>query len=88
MYKNCTDHEHINQLVSWYSKKFIQKSSEEKPDENRVALSYHIIRAYFSHCKNCNKCKNCIYDCQGIYKSYITVTESHNIRGPCLPYPL
>ena len=78
-HKNTNDHEHINKLVSWYSRKLTQESTE-KAQENRVALSAPIIRAYISHCENC---KNCEYDCQSIYKSYTAVIEANNIRGPC-----
>lgn len=80
-HKNSNDHEHINKLVSWYSRKLTQESTE-KAQENRVALSAPIIRAYISHCENC---KNCEYDCQSIYKSYTAVIEANNIRGPCFP---
>ena len=80
-HKNSNDHEHINKLVSWYSRKLTQESTE-KAQENRVALSVPIIRAYISHCENC---KNCEYDCQSIYKSYTAVIEANNIRGPCFP---
>ena len=78
-HKNSNDHEHINKLVSWYSRKITQETSEKAP-ENRVALSAPIIRAYISHCENC---KNCEYDCQSIYKGYTAVIEANNIRGPC-----
>ena len=78
-HKNTNDHEHINKLVSWYSKTITQKFISE-PQENRVALSAPIIRAYISHCWNC---KNCEYDCGNVYISPTTVIEANNIRGPC-----
>ncbi len=78
-HKNSNDHEHINKLVSWYSRKLTQESTE-KAQENRVALSAPIIRAYISHCENC---KNCEYDCQSIYEINTAVIETNNIRGPC-----
>lgn len=80
-YKSTSDHEHINKLISWYSKKIITEETENA-FENRVALSAPIIRAYISHCRNC---KNCEYDCGSIYKSYTSVIETNNIRGPCIP---
>jgi len=80
-HKNTNDHEHINKLVSWYSKTITQKFISE-PQENRVALSAPIIRAYISHCWNC---KNCEYDCGNVYISPTTVIEANNIRGPCFP---
>ena len=80
-HKTTNDHEHINKLVSWYSRKLTQDSNE-KAQENRVALFAPIIRAYISHCDNC---KNCEYDCQSIYKGYTAVIEANNIRGPCFP---
>ena len=75
-------HEHINKLITWYSKKITQKISE-KPSENRVAHFTPIIRAYISPCKNCKNCKN-TKDCRNIYNSYITTKENNGIRGPCL----
>lgn len=80
-YKNSSDHEHINKLVSWYSKIITQEMAQED-QENSVVLSAPIIRAYISHCWNC---KNCEYDCQSIYKGYTGVIEANNIRGPCYP---
>lgn len=80
-YKSTNDHEHINKLVSWYSKIITQKFASES-QKNRVALSAPIIRAYISHCWNC---KNCEYDCGNVYISPTTVIETNNIRGPCFP---
>ena len=80
-HKNTNDHEHINKLVSWYSKVITQKFVSES-HENRVALSAPIIHAYISHCWNC---KNCEYDCGNVYISPTTVIETNNIRGPCFP---
>lgn len=80
-HKNTNDHEHINKLVSWYSRKITQETSEEALG-NRVALSAPIIRAYISHCENC---KNCEYDCGNVYISPTAVIEANNIRGPCYP---
>lgn len=54
-YKIGSDHQHINRLIAWYSKYTVQ-ITVPKEDENRVALSDHIIRAYISHCWNCKNC--------------------------------
>ena len=75
------DHQHINKLITWYSRKLTEKSSE-KPYKNRVAHFAPIIRAYISPCKNCENCKN-TKDCRNIYISYITTKENKRIRGPC-----
>lgn len=80
-YKNTNDHEHINKLVAWYSKKIMREFVPEIT-ENRVAESSPIIRAYISHCWSC---KNCEYDCGNVYHSDTTVVETNNIRGPCIP---
>jgi len=74
-YKTGSDHEHINRLVAWYSKYVLQP----KQQENRVALSHHIIRAYFSQRWNW---KNCSDDCSSSYYSY-NAKETNKIRGPC-----
>lgn len=79
--RNTSDHEHINKLVAWYSKK-ITRDFAPKTEETRVAESDHIIRAYISHCWNC---KNCIYDCGNVYIGSAAVIETNNIRGPCIP---
>ena len=40
----------------------------ENESDSRVALSAPILRAYFSHGRNCKYDRNCIYDCQGVLK--------------------
>ena len=81
--KKGSNHEQLNRLVTWYSRKLTNcdadESDEDEP-ENRVAFSAPIIRAYLSLCRNC---KNCRYDCQGksIYPE--AVVETSKIRGPC-----
>lgn len=77
-YKTTRDHEHINKLVAWYSKRITQEIVSNI-SENRVADFSPIIRAYISHCWNC---KNCIYDCGNVYKGYTSVIYLTNIRGP------
>lgn len=62
--KKGTDHEHMNRLITWYSRRLTGKAegqAEEILSQNRVADSASYIRAYFSLCRNC---KNCNYDCQ------------------------
>ena len=78
-YKTTRDHEHINKLIAWYSKRITQEIVSDM-SENRVADFIPIIRAYISHCWNC---KNCIYDCGNVYKGYTSVIYLTNIRGPC-----
>ena len=59
---------------------------KEMEDEAKtgVALSNHLIRAYFSHGRNCKNCRNCIYDCQGMSKGFRrNFEQGHDIRGPC-----
>ena len=84
-HKTGSDHEHMNKLITWYSRRLTRSNlpdADTQNAENRVALSDPIIRAYLSPCRNC---KNCGYDCQG--KGYITqaVIETSKIRGPCEP---
>ena len=81
--KKGSDHEQLNRLVAWYSRKLTNCDADESDGdepENRVALSAPIIRAYLSLCRNC---KNCRYDCQGksIYPE--AGVETSKIRGPC-----
>lgn len=79
--RNTSDHEHINKIVAWYSKR-ITLEFLSRTAETRVAESDHIIRAYISHCRNC---KNCIYDCGNVYMGFTAVIELNSIRGPCIP---
>ena len=79
--KEASDHAHINKMVAWYSKNVIETILSE-PEETRVALSPHIIRAYFSHCRNC---KSYIYDCKGCYSRRSEKKKTGYIRGPCTP---
>ena len=83
--KKGSDHEQLNRIVTWYSRKLTGAMAEEthqNEPEGGVALSGPIIRAYLSPCRSC---KNCIYDCKG--KSIYTdaVIETSKIRGPCVP---
>lgn len=58
-----TDNYRINRFITWFSKKIQSdnlKKSSPSLSENRVAVSNHILRAYFSLCRNC---KNYINDC-------------------------
>ena len=83
--KKGSDHEQLNRLVTWYSRRLTNTDADESygnEPENRVAHFAPIIRAYLSPCRNC---KNCRYDCQGksIYPE--AVIETSKIRGPCVP---
>ena len=69
-HKVGSDNEHINRLVAWYSRNAVEKSIDNV-EENRVALSDSIIRAYFSPCWNC---KNCEYVCRS--KGYFDLKVS------------
>ena len=77
-----SDNARINKMILWYSKRVIPVTAEtagDMPAEDRVAVSTPIIRAYLSHCRNC---ENCIFDCW----SDIDIPQSlgvNNIRGPC-----
>ncbi len=75
--KKGTDHKYINRLITWYSRRVVDKfwSTEDK---NRVAFSVPIIRAYSSLCWSC---KN-IYDCGNVYNC--PTAEFKDIRGPCV----
>lgn len=79
--ENESPRAYLNRLVAWYSRrvsKCMRWQDEAEVDENRVALSTPIIRAYLSPCRNC---KNCEYDCQrtGIEQE-VLFTET--VRGP------
>ena len=80
-HKVGSDNDHINRLVAWYSRNAVEKSIDNV-EENRVALSDSIIRAYFSPCWNC---KNCEYVCRSKEYSVLKVQETNKIRGPCRP---
>ena len=83
--KKGSDHEHINRLIAWYSRRLTGKTeipTEEDQSENRVADLAPYIRAYLSPCRNC---KNCGYDCQSESYDPLTVMETSKIRGPCGP---
>ena len=80
-HKVGSDNDHINRLVAWYSRNAVEKSIDNV-EENRIALSDSIIRAYFSPCWNC---KNCEYVCRSKEYSVLKVQETNKIRGPCRP---
>ena len=80
-HKAGSDNEHINRLIAWYSRNAVEKSVGNA-EENRVALSTPIIRAYFSPCWNC---KNCEYVCRSKGCFDLKVQETNKIRGPCRP---
>lgn len=78
--KRGTENEHINRLITWYSRKLHEQDEETEDSEIRVAVSAPITRAYFSHCRNC---KNCRYDCTSKNISLSAAYLSQHIRGPC-----
>ena len=82
--KKGSEHEHLSQMVAWYSRKLtydlVEKANEfeEESGENpRVAHSMPIIYAYLSQCRNCN------YDCQRVGITILAEMEKQQIRGPC-----
>jgi hypothetical protein len=79
-----TDNAKINRLIAWHSRRVLQRlntNQAAEPPENRVAVSTHITRAYFSppHCKYCN------YDCKRVDGYEITPSFWFQVRGPCHP---
>lgn len=74
-----SENKKINRTLAVYSRSKSDSHGISKK-ENRVALSDHIIRAYFSLCRNT---KNYNYDCIGYYTYTCSVNEKNNIRGPC-----
>ncbi len=75
-----TDNERINRFVAWKSRKVVKKLEEESAQngsgdrapsangsEARVADLSSYTHAYFSHGRNLSYCRNCIYDCLGMY---------------------
>jgi len=72
------DHERLNKLVAWYSKKLhpdTQKMQQERAFKSRVA----VFPMYISLCSNC---KNYKYDCRNNTLSSISAI-CYRIRGPC-----
>lgn len=67
-----SENELVNQLIRLCSGVIIS----ELEAQSRVALSSHITRAYFSHCRNC---ESRVYDCRGVN----TVQVRASIRAPC-----
>ena len=61
----------LNDLEDAYTQEEIQEKNKESSDfrdgqNSRVAEIPPIIRAYFSHGRNCKNSSNCIYDCSSI----------------------
>ena len=85
-HKLGSDHEHLNKLVAWYSRKItgLEAEVEDSDVENGVALFDPIIRAYLSPCRNC---KNCDYDCKSNSKR-AAVMKMGRVRGSCVPVDL
>lgn len=83
-----SDHEHLNKLVAWYSRRIVPLLSSDGSDsecENRVAHFAPIYRVYLSLCRNC---KNCEYDCVSKNKDSPADGFTNQIRGPCMPTDL
>ena len=83
--RNENDHEHLNRIITWYSRQITQDNENEQetqPCNCRVALSDNILRAYFSLCGYTKS----IFDCMsiGIYKEQ----SKQKIRGPCKGFNL
>ena len=82
-YRTGSDHDHLNRLIAWYSRKVVLAlfhiDQNEEP-ENRVALFDPIYRAYLSLCWNCKKCE---YDCESKNKDSPAAPFTNHIRGPC-----
>jgi len=77
--KRGTENEHINYLIAWYSRGLCELDASVN-SERRIAVFTPITRAYFSHCRNCENCKD---DCKGKSTYPPVVYLSTNIRGPC-----
>ena len=61
----------VSDLEDEYTREEIQEKNKESSDfrdveNSRVAEIPPIIRAYFSHGRNCMYSRNCIYDCSSI----------------------
>ena len=81
-----SDSARLNCMIAWRSKIVVTAYEKELEEEAKtgVALLVPLIRAYFSHGRNCKNCRNCIYDCQGMSKGFRQSFEQwHDIRGPC-----
>jgi hypothetical protein len=81
-----TDNARINRMIAWHSSRVLQRLNTDaslapEPSQNRVAVSAHITRAYFSP----SHCTHCDYDCKGT-DGYATKPHlGFQIRGPCPP---
>lgn len=87
--KKGSEHEHLSQMVAWYSRKLTcdlvetgneSEIKDESGEKSRVAHSDTIIYTYLSLCRNC---KNCNYDCQRVNITTLAVRDRKQIRGPC-----
>ena len=77
---NGSDSARLNCMIAWRSKMVVTAYEKELEEEAKtgVALLIPLIRAYFSHGRNC------IYDCQGMSKGFRqSFEQGHDIRGPC-----
>jgi hypothetical protein len=78
-----SDNTRLNKMSCWYSKRITERhelKTDLESGESRVALSDPIIRAYLSHCWNC---ENCVFDCRSVSDIAIQPADTNHIRGPC-----
>lgn len=82
--KKGSEHEHLSQMVAWYSRKLTydlvenaNESEDGSGEKFRVAHSGTIIYTYLSLCRNCN------YDCQRVNITKLAEQDRKQIRGPC-----
>ena len=93
----ASDNTRINRFVAWKTRrvmaklwekyeqeKFEESSDFENGSDSRVAVLAPIIRAYFSHGRNCKYSRKCIYDCPGIV---IGKTKNQFYHGIGAVYP-
>jgi len=79
-----SDHERINKMITWYSKRLYANATPPTLSEDRVADLTPIIRVYISQCWNC---KNCYKDCWMKYiEPHVHSANQQTIRGPCSEY--
>lgn len=88
-----SDRDRVNRMIAWNSGKVIRDllgSEEVRQQNHRVADADSNTRAYFSHGRNCQYGRNCIYDCQGVVLEATGCSEKDlavRIRaGPAPPW--
>ena len=74
-----TDNLRLNKMIRWHSRcvRPVPAGEGRHPSaEDRVSVSAHIIRAYFSLCWNC---KHCVYDCG----RKVFTNQTINVKTAC-----